>query len=223
MLDAARQASESVGIGVGIVIAANRTRHPLDARSLARLAAQYAGRGVIGFGLSNDERRGNTADFAAAFAIAERAGLLLAPHGGELLGPAHVAACLDHLHPTRLGHGVRAAEDPDVLARVVDAGVALEVCPTSNVSLGVYSTLDEVPVRQLLDAGADVALGADDPLLFGLAAGRTVRGPARGPALHGRGVSRGSPACRSGVPARPTNSRRRRWPASTPGWLADPT
>ena len=54
-----------------------------------------------------------------------------------------------------------------MLARVVDAGVALEVCPTSNVSLGVYSTLDEVPIRQLLDAGADVALGADDPLLFG--------------------------------------------------------
>jgi adenosine deaminase len=167
VLDAARQASESVGIGVGIVIAANRTRHPLDARSLARLAAQYAGRGVIGFGLSNDERRGNTADFAPAFAIAERAGLLLAPHGGELLGPGHVDACLDHLNPTRLGHGVRAAEDPAVLARLVDADVALEVCPTSNVSLGVYSTLDEVPVRQLLDAGADIALGADDPLLFG--------------------------------------------------------
>jgi adenosine deaminase len=167
VLDAAQQASASVGIGVGIVIAANRTRHPLDARALARLAAQYAGRGVIGFGLSNDERRGDTAEFAAAFAIAERAGLLLAPHGGELLGAGHVAACLDHLHPTRLGHGVRSAEDPDVLARVVDTGVALEVCPTSNVSLGVYGTLDEVPVRQLLDAGADVALGADDPLLFG--------------------------------------------------------
>lgn len=167
VLDAARQASESVGTGVGIVIAANRTRHPLDARSLARLAAQYAGRGVIGFGLSNDERRGNTADFARAFAIAERAGLMLVPHGGELMGPGHVEACLNHLHPTRLGHGVRAAEDPDVLARIVDTGIALEVCPTSNVSLGVYSTLDEVPVRQLLGAGADVALGADDPLLFG--------------------------------------------------------
>lgn len=167
VLDAAQQAAKEVGIGAGIVIAANRTRHPLDARSLARLAAQYAERGVIGFGLSNDERRGVTSEFAPAFAIAERAGLLLAPHGGELLGPQHVGACLDHLNPTRLGHGVRSAEDPDVLARVVDAGVALEVCPTSNVSLGVYSTYDEVPVRQLLDAGADVALGADDPLLFG--------------------------------------------------------
>ncbi|MFL6090760.1 MAG: adenosine deaminase [Aeromicrobium sp.] len=167
VLDAARQASDAVGTGMGIVIAANRTRHPLDARSLARLAAQYAGRGVIGFGLSNDERRGATSEFAPAFEIARRAGLLLVPHGGELLGPQHVSACLDHLQPMRLGHGVRAAEDPDVLARAVDAGVAFEVCPTSNVSLGVYSAVAEVPVRALLAAGADVALGADDPLLFG--------------------------------------------------------
>lgn len=167
VIDAAQQASESVGTGMAIVIAANRTRHPLDARLLARLAARYVGRGVVGFGLSNDERRGNTAEFAPAFAIAERAGLLLTPHGGELRGPRHVSACLDHLHPTRLGHGVRSAEDAGVLARVIDAGVALEVCPTSNVSMGVYSTYEEVPIRQLLSAGADVALGADDPLLFG--------------------------------------------------------
>jgi len=169
VLDAAQQAAEAVGIGMGVVIAANRTRHPLDARLLARLAARYADRtgGVIGFGLSNDERRGSTSEFAPAFTIAERAGLLLVPHGGELLGPDHVTQCLDHLHPNRLGHGVRSAEDPDVLARLVDAGVALEVCPSSNVSLGVYSTIEEVPVRDLLAAGADVALGADDPLLFG--------------------------------------------------------
>ena len=167
VIDAARDAAERAGIGMAVVIAANRTRHPLDARTLARLAAQYVGRGVVGFGLSNDERRGDTYAFAPAFAIAERAGLLLVPHGGELRGAAHVRQCLDHLRPDRLGHGVRSAEDPDVLKRVVDAGVALEVCPTSNVALGVYSTFDEVPIRTLLEAGADVALGADDPLLFG--------------------------------------------------------
>ncbi len=167
VLDAARDAAERTGIGLGVVIAANRTRHPLDARTLARLAGQYAGRGVVGFGLSNDERRGDTHAFGPAFAIAERAGLLLVPHGGELRGAPHVAQCLDHLHPDRLGHGVRSGEDPDVLKRVVDAGVALEICPTSNVALGVYSTFDEVPVRMLMEAGADVALGADDPLLFG--------------------------------------------------------
>ncbi|GAA0982853.1 Aminodeoxyfutalosine deaminase [Nocardioides aquaticus] len=167
VLDAAREATASTGVGVAVVVAANRTRHPLDARTLARLAAQYAGRGVVGFGLSNDERRGTTTDFAAAFAIAGRAGLLLLPHGGELRGPEHVRTCLDVLRPARLGHGVRSAEDPDLLARVVDAGIALEVCPVSNVSLGVYSDLSSVPVPTLLEAGATVALGSDDPLLFG--------------------------------------------------------
>ncbi len=167
VLDAVAEASRETGLGMAVVIAANRTRHPLDARTLARLAAQYAGRGVVGFGLSNDERRGTTAEFAPAFAIAERAGLLLVPHGGELRGPDHIALCLDHLHADRLGHGVRAGEDPAVLERVVEGGVVLEVCPVSNVALGVYSDLTSVPLPDLLAAGAIVALGADDPLLFG--------------------------------------------------------
>jgi adenosine deaminase len=167
VLDAVREASTATGLGIGVVIAANRTRHPLDARTLARLAVQYAGRGVVGFGLSNDERRGRTSDFAPAFAIAERAGLLLAPHAGELLGPASVRSGLDDLHADRLGHGIRVTEDPELLDRVVAQGVALEVCPASNVSLGVYGDLAAVPLPQLLAAGATVALGADDPLLFG--------------------------------------------------------
>jgi len=167
VLDAVRDASAHTGIGMAVVIAANRTRHPLDARTLARLAAQYADRGVVGFGLSNDERRGRTSDFAPAFEIAERAGLLLTPHGGELLGPSSIRACLDELHAHRLGHGVRVVEDPALLERVVDQGIALEVCPVSNVALGVYSDLTSVPLPTLLAAGATVALGADDPLLFG--------------------------------------------------------
>lgn len=167
VLDAVAAASRETGLGMAVVIAANRTRHPLDARTLARLAAQYAGRGVVGFGLSNDERRGVTEDFAAAFAIADRAGLRLVPHGGELRGPEHIRTCLDSLHPTRLGHGVRSAEDPALLDRIVSAGVALEVCPVSNVALGVYSDPASVPLPELTAAGATVALGADDPLLFG--------------------------------------------------------
>ncbi|GAA4683718.1 adenosine deaminase [Nocardioides nanhaiensis] len=167
VLDAVREAAESTGLGIALVIAANRTRHPLDARTLARLAAQYTGRGVVGFGLSNDERRGETEDFAPAFAIAERAGLALVPHGGELRGPDHVRTCLDTLHADRLGHGVRSAEDLVLLEQLVERGVALEVCPVSNVALGVYSDLSSVPLPTLLEAGATVALGADDPLLFG--------------------------------------------------------
>jgi adenosine deaminase len=167
VLDAVRESSRDVGIGMAVVIAANRTRHPLDARTLARLAGQYAGRGVVGFGLSNDERRGSTADFAPAFRIAERAGLLLTPHGGELLGPESARVCVEHLHADRLGHGIRAAEDPDLLDLIVSRGIALEVCPVSNVALGVYSDLSSVPLPELMAAGATIALGADDPLLFG--------------------------------------------------------
>jgi adenosine deaminase len=170
VLDEARSASEDVGIGVAIVVAANRVRHPLDARILARLAARHAGDSVgqvVGFGLSNDERRGSTAEFAAAFDIARRAGLAAVPHAGELLGAAAVLETLTALSPDRLGHGIRCVEDPRVLDEVVRRGVTLEICPGSNLALGVYRSADDVPLRQLIGAGAQIALGADDPLLFG--------------------------------------------------------
>jgi adenosine deaminase len=167
VLDAAAQASELTGVGIGVIIAANRTKHPLEARTLARLAAQYAGRGVVGFGLSNDERRGAPAEFAPAFRIARRAGLMSAPHGGELCGPASVRACLDELHADRIGHGIAAAADPGLAQRLAASSVTLEVCPSSNVALGVFAKPADVPLPQLLDAGVQVALGADDPLLFG--------------------------------------------------------
>jgi adenosine deaminase len=169
VLDAAREASSS-SLGVAIVIAASRVRHPLEARTLARLAARYAGSGpgtVVGFGLSNDERRGSTPEFAAAFRIAARAGLAKVPHAGELLGPSAVRETLESLSPDRIGHGVRSVEDAALLSDVVARGITLEVCPGSNVALGVYDDAAKVPLRELVDAGARVALGADDPLLFG--------------------------------------------------------
>jgi adenosine deaminase len=167
VLDAAAQATTATGVPVQLVIAANRTRHPLDARTLARLAAQYAGRGVVGFGLSNDERRGEALAFAKAFDIARGAGLLSAPHGGELRGPESVWSCLDGLGAQRIGHGVRSVEDPVLVAHLAEAGVTLEICPQSNVGLGVYPDLATVPLRPLFESGVPIALGADDPLLFG--------------------------------------------------------
>src|ERR1700759_2466032 len=167
LLDAAEKAARAADVGIGIIIAANRTRHPMDARTLARLAAQYAGQGVTGFGLSNDERRGPAADFVPAFQIAERAGLLVVPHAGELVGPASVSASLDLLHANRLGHGVRSVEDPRLVERLAAGSITCEVCPSSNVSLGVEPDEASVPIRTLVSAGVPVALGADDPLLFG--------------------------------------------------------
>ncbi len=167
ILDEARLATAATGVQVAIVVAASRIRHPLDARTMARLAARYAGENrVIAFGLSNNERSGVTSDWEPAFRIARNAGLPGVPHGGELLGPSHVRQVVEYLRPARLGHGVRSAEDPRLLDELVAAGIALEVCPTSNVHLGVYHEATDVPLRRLVDAGATVALGADDPLLF---------------------------------------------------------
>ena len=106
-------------------------------------------------------------DFDRAFAIAREGGLLAAPHGGELTGPASVRDCLDDLHAARIGHGVRAAEDPRLLKRLADRQITCEVCPASNVALGVYEKPEDVPLRTLFEAGVPMALGADDPLLFG--------------------------------------------------------
>lgn len=167
ILDAVHTASRDTGVGMAVIVAANRMKHPLDARTLARLAVRYADRGVVGFGLSNDERRGFARDFDRAFAIAREGGLLAAPHGGELAGPSSVRDCLDDLHAGRVGHGVRAAEDPRLLRKLAERQITCEVCPASNVALGVYEKPEDVPLRTLFDAGVPMALGADDPLLFG--------------------------------------------------------
>ncbi|MEU8616663.1 adenosine deaminase [Streptomyces sp. NPDC048623] len=167
ILDAVDSAARETGLGMRVLVAANRMKHPLEARTLARLAVRYADRGVVGFGLSNDERRGMARDFDRAFAIAREGGLLAAPHGGELTGPSSVRDCLDDLRAARVGHGVRAAEDPRLLRKLAERQVACEVCPASNVALGVYDKHEDVPLRTLFDAGVPLALGADDPLLFG--------------------------------------------------------
>jgi adenosine deaminase len=166
LLDAMRDAELATGVGMALVVAANRTRHPADAEALARLAKRFAGRGVVGFGLSNDETRGRPEEFAKAFSIARDAGLLAVPHAGELRGERSVRGAVETLGADRLGHGVRAVEDPATVALLAERGVVLEVCPASNVALGVAGAVEEVPVRTLRAAGVPVALGADDPLLF---------------------------------------------------------
>ncbi|PFG34046.1 adenosine deaminase [Sanguibacter antarcticus] len=223
VLDAARLATEAFGTEVGVIVASSRMRHPLEARTLARLAAQHVGEGpgtVIGFGLSNDERRGDTSAFAAAFAIARRAGLASVPHGGELLGPAHLGEVLGHLAPDRLGHGVRAVEDPALLERIMAAGVALEVNPASNVSLGVYAQDALVPLRALVDAGAVVALGADDPLLFG---SRLVAQYETARTVHGFDDAALADLARSSIRAsRASSTTRARLLTGVDAWLAAP-
>jgi len=167
VLAAAEDAARDLGIGVGIVVAADRTVDPSDAVEQAELAAKYAGRGVVGFGLANDETDWPPEPFARAFAIARDAGLLRVPHAGELAGPASVIGALDALGANRIQHGVRAIEDGELVRRLADSPVCLDVCPTSNVMLSVVPSIDAHPLPALLAAGVRCSLNADDPLLFG--------------------------------------------------------
>ena len=166
-LDALATSAERHGIGAGLIVAADRTVDPEEAVGLAELAVGHADRGVVAFGLANDEARFGPVPFAEAFAIARDGGLLSVPHAGEHDGPSSVVGALDDLGAHRIQHGVRAVEDATLVARLADSSVCLDVCPTSNVMLSVVPTLEEHPLGALLDAGVRCSVNADDPLLFG--------------------------------------------------------
>ncbi len=120
---------------------------------------------VVGFGLGGPEvdRR----PFAPAFARARAHGLRSLPHAGEVTGPASVRAALDHLGAERIGHGIGMAQDPALMAEVAGRGVVVEVCPTSNLRTRVVGSWAEHPLPRMLAAGVRVALGSDDPPMFG--------------------------------------------------------
>ena len=167
LIDAAARASARTGVGVGWMVAADRTVDPADAVDQATIAVRYADRSVVGFGLANDESLVGPEPFAEAFAIINEAGLLSTPHAGELAGPESIIGALDALAPDRLQHGVRAIEDPSLIHRLADSGICLDVCPTSNILLAVYPTYADHPLPALLDAGIRCSVNGDDPLLFG--------------------------------------------------------
>ena len=166
LLDALAVSGAASGVGTGLVVAGNRTRNPADAETLARVAKRFVGQGVVGFGLSNDETRGDTREFEKAFRMAREAGLLAVPHAGELRGAGNVRLAVERLGAQRVGHGVRAVEDPDLVEVMASLGVACEVNPVSNVALHVHASVQDSPWRGLRAAGVPVVIGADDPLLF---------------------------------------------------------
>jgi len=163
---ALRDGRERLGISSGLIL--SFLRHLPEEAAFRTLEQALPYRDAfIAVGLDSSEKGFPPRLFERVFAKARSEGLPAVAHAGEEGPPEYVWEALDLLKVRRIDHGVRAAEDPRLLDRIAAAGIALEVCPASNVSLGVYTTIDEVPVRELLAAGVDVALGADDPLLFG--------------------------------------------------------
>jgi adenosine deaminase len=164
--EAAAEVERDAGIVMGGVVTCIRHFGPEQARRVALCAAETAGAFVRGFGIAGDETAGRPADFAWAFDCAREAGLRLTAHAGEWAGPHSVRAALDDLRVERIGHGVRAIEDPALVDTLAERGIVLEVCPGSNVALGLYPDLAAHPVARLREGGVRVTLSTDDPPFF---------------------------------------------------------
>ncbi|MCG6114250.1 MAG: adenosine deaminase [Mesorhizobium sp.] len=161
-----RRANAKTGIEGRIIVTGVRHFGVESVEAAARFTVECGHPLVTGFGMAGDERTGHPADFARAFDMAREAGLGITVHAGELAGWESVADALDHLRPTRIGHGVRAIENADLVARIADEGVVLEICPVSNIELKVFDSFAAHPFRKLRDAGCRVTLNSDDPPYF---------------------------------------------------------
>lgn len=166
MADGRAQAQEEFGIRSGFLVTVVRERGPEHALEVAEIAASCAECGVVGLDLAGDEENFPPALFARACQVAREAGLGITVHAGEFSGPASVWTAIYQLGATRIGHGFRAAEDPELVAYLRDHRITLEICPTSNVRVGLVPGWKDHPVRALYDAGVRVTLNSDDPLLL---------------------------------------------------------
>jgi aminodeoxyfutalosine deaminase len=162
---AVRQAAAESSIDVHWILDAVRHFGVEHAMEVAELAAERVNDGVVAFGIGGDEERGPAAWFGEVYRFAKAAGLRLTAHAGETVGPESVWAALE-IGAERIGHGIRAVEDPALLRHLRDREIPLEVCITSNVLTGAVESLAAHPVRRLYDAGVPITLNTDDPAIF---------------------------------------------------------
>jgi adenosine deaminase len=159
-------ARRDTGIEARVLVSAVRNFGVAKAVSAAGHAAERPHPYIVGFSMAGDEAGFPASDFAEPFAIAAGAGLGCTMHAGEWAGPESVRAALE-LPITRVAHGVRAVEDPELVSELAVSGIVLDTCPTSNVVLGVYPSYEAHPLPELRRAGVKVTLGSDDPPYFG--------------------------------------------------------
>lgn len=166
MVETAEAAEAELGITMRGIVTCIRHFGPERARAPAICAAETAGAWLTGFGMAGDEMVGTPGDYAWAFDCAREAGLGITVHAGEWGGARSVRDALDALAPSRIGHGVQAIDDPALVDRLAEDGVTLEVCPGSNVFLGVYPRLSAHPIETLRARGVKVTISTDDPPFF---------------------------------------------------------
>lgn len=166
MQEEATRAEQDLGVTLRGIVTCIRHFGPDKAKQTAICAAETAGDWIVGFGMGGNETMGLQGDFAWAFDCAREAGLRLTTHAGEFSGPDSIRHALDDLRVERIGHGVRAIEDPALVKTLADTGIVLELCPGSNVALGLYRDIASHPIARLRDAGVKVTVSTDAPPFF---------------------------------------------------------
>ncbi len=158
---AAAEASRATGVGYGIILCCLRHFSAAESLRTAHLAERFRRDGVVGLDLAGDEAGFPLDAHIEAFRFVGERGLCLTAHAGEARGPASVVETLERLRPSRIGHGVRSIESPELIERLIEHGIHLEVCPTSNVLIGIFGSLRDHPVDRLFRTGVSMGINTD--------------------------------------------------------------
>lgn len=163
--DALRREGAASSVAVRWNLDAVRHFGAEHAMRVAELAAERVNCGVVSFGIGGDEERGPAEWFTEVYKFARNSGLRLTAHAGETAGSESVWGAL-RLGSERIGHGIRAVDDPALVRHLRDQDIPLEICISSNLATGVVESLRAHPVKRLYDAGVPIVLNTDDPGLF---------------------------------------------------------
>ena len=163
---ASKDSEAKFGIVSRGIVTAIRHLGPKTARDTANCAAKTVSDFIVGFGMAGDESIGQQKDYLFSFDMARAAGLKLTSHAGEWCGSSSVADAVNDLRVHRVGHGVQAINDQDVVDLLIEKEIPLEICPGSNVFLGVYPDLISHPIQKLKEMGVKTTVSTDDPPFF---------------------------------------------------------
>jgi adenosine deaminase len=163
VIDAVRQAQEDHNLTTRLIVTLKRDATPEEAAEVVRVALERAGRGIVGIDLAGDEVNFPIEPFIELLRDVKREGLGLTVHAGEATGAQSVRRAVEDLGADRIGHGIRAVEDPGVMALLLRSGTTLEICPTSNIHTAAVPHLARHPLRSFQNRGIRVTLNTDDP------------------------------------------------------------
>jgi adenosine deaminase len=163
---ARRWAAEELGVGMSLIIDIPRVVSAEEGDLIADWAISGMGDGVVALGIGGTEVGNPPERYATAFERARAAGLACVPHAGETVGAESIWSALRVCHPARIEHGVTCLEDPVLVRELRERQLPLDVCPTSNVCLGVVPSMAAHPLPLLLAEGLYVTIGSDDPPMF---------------------------------------------------------